>query len=492
MSKKTVLNAILLTPVIAGIGLAGGVTPAHADSPNKGKVINPLSPESYRFSSPYGPRCMPVVNGSTMHQGQDMGASDGSTIRAIADGVVTMIRDPRGGSSGYLGIRHVIDGEVIYSGYYHMWKASAFVKEGQRVKQGQKIAVVGSSGPSTAPHLHFEIWKKGFYSNGGYQVNPIAYMSSKGVDLKKDAYLVYKIANPTSCTYYSTTNQTLMSAPTYNSTKVASVTVNQSLSSKAGDQSGNWVRVSVKGKTGWLNRNSVSPSKVWQPSTKPPVVPVAPTVNVTKGVKYTTTATTLNLRNSASTTGAIVGSIPRNAVVTTLGKKSGTWLQVKYGKQAGWASTSHLKQVPAKPASKPVPAPSRPVSVKYVTKQSLNLRVAASASSSTLAVMPKNVSLTGTGKKSGSWVQVKYGKKQGWAHTSYLTQVKAPTKAPVVAKTVKTTSNLHMRAGASAGQKVILTLKKGTTITLTGKSSSGWVQVKVGGKIGWVSKSFVK
>lgn len=97
---------------------------------------------------------------SSIHTGLDMGAAKGTAIVAINDGEVVYVRNHQKG----LGLHLVIDhGGGKLSIYGHTSKI--LVKEGDKVKSGQKIAEVGSTGYSTGNHLHLEIWENGKCQN---------------------------------------------------------------------------------------------------------------------------------------------------------------------------------------------------------------------------------------------------------------------------------------------------------------------------------------
>ena len=142
--------------VITGVMVFGGATSAMAAP---GDVVNPLVSKTYNYTSEYGGRCIPTLWASANHLGQDFSAKDGTKMRAIAKGTVSFIQQPSGSSvSGKVVVKHVIDGKTYHSAYLHMWNPTKYVKVGQSVSKGQVIAEVGSSGPSTGPHLHFEMF----------------------------------------------------------------------------------------------------------------------------------------------------------------------------------------------------------------------------------------------------------------------------------------------------------------------------------------------
>lgn len=112
-------------------------------------------PVAGRITSSFGKRMHPVLGFMRMHKGLDIGAPRGTPIHAIMDGVVQFA----GRSGGYGNFVKLAHGGGIASGYGHM--SRFVVRSGARVKQGQVIGYVGSTGMSTGPHLHWEVWKNG-------------------------------------------------------------------------------------------------------------------------------------------------------------------------------------------------------------------------------------------------------------------------------------------------------------------------------------------
>jgi murein DD-endopeptidase MepM/ murein hydrolase activator NlpD len=94
---------------------------------------------------------------STDHQGIDFTPGAGKKIEAIADGKVVEVGNPSGALGVYAIVQHDIDGKRYRSVYAHMQSGSLEVKVGDKVKIGDKLGRVGSTGMSTGPHLHFGI-----------------------------------------------------------------------------------------------------------------------------------------------------------------------------------------------------------------------------------------------------------------------------------------------------------------------------------------------
>ena len=106
-----------------------------------------------RLSSSFGMRKHPILGFNKMHRGTDFAAPTGTPIMASGSGTVTRARWC-GGGGNCVKIRHNSTYETIYA---HMSKFARGIKEGKKVKQGQIIGYVGSTGLSTGPHLHYEV-----------------------------------------------------------------------------------------------------------------------------------------------------------------------------------------------------------------------------------------------------------------------------------------------------------------------------------------------
>jgi murein DD-endopeptidase MepM/ murein hydrolase activator NlpD len=102
-------------------------------------------------SSSYGWRIDPFNGSRAFHEGLDFTANTGTPIRAAADGIV----EASGQTQAYGNIVKLNHGSGLETRYAHASKL--LVKQGERVVKGQVIALVGSTGRSTGPHLHYEI-----------------------------------------------------------------------------------------------------------------------------------------------------------------------------------------------------------------------------------------------------------------------------------------------------------------------------------------------
>ncbi len=106
-----------------------------------------------RLSSSFGMRKHPILGFNRMHRGTDFAAPTGTPIMASGSGTVTRARWC-GGGGNCVKIRHNSTYETVYA---HMKNFAKGIKEGKKVRQGQIIGYVGSTGLSTGPHLHYEV-----------------------------------------------------------------------------------------------------------------------------------------------------------------------------------------------------------------------------------------------------------------------------------------------------------------------------------------------
>lgn len=110
-----------------------------------------IRPVNGWVTSKFGYRKSPFSRTSRMHHGLDIAANFGTPVRAPAEGIVSYV----GYDGGYGKLVSIDHGYGVVTRYGH--NAQIFVKVGQKIKRGEKIAAVGNTGRSTGPHLHYEI-----------------------------------------------------------------------------------------------------------------------------------------------------------------------------------------------------------------------------------------------------------------------------------------------------------------------------------------------
>jgi len=161
LSKKLVVQSKSYDEVI---GMAKTKEKRLAARP----AIQPVSiNELTRFGSAFGMRNHPILKVWKMHEGIDLTAPQGTKIFATADGVVLEAGPSGNGYGNKIKVDHGFGYQTVYG---HCYKI--LVHEGQKVKRGDVIGTVGSTGLSTCPHLHYEVIVN------GKKVNPINYYAN--------------------------------------------------------------------------------------------------------------------------------------------------------------------------------------------------------------------------------------------------------------------------------------------------------------------------
>lgn len=126
-------------------------------------AIQPVSnKELRRIASGFGMRMHPIYKTRKMHSGMDFSAPTGTPVYATGKGKVVKVKKLRKGYGYHVVIDHGFNYETLYA---HLSKIE--VRTGQRIKRGDVIGLVGNTGTSTAPHLHYEVHKN------GKRINPI-------------------------------------------------------------------------------------------------------------------------------------------------------------------------------------------------------------------------------------------------------------------------------------------------------------------------------
>ncbi len=127
---------------------------------------NPLA-EITKVHADYGMRIHPLKKKQILHTGVDYSAKFGTPVLATQDGIVKLTKSNKTGYGNHIILEH---SDSISTLYAHL--SAIEVEEGQKIKKGEKIGEVGSSGSSSAPHLHYEVIKD------GKKVNPRDYIQN--------------------------------------------------------------------------------------------------------------------------------------------------------------------------------------------------------------------------------------------------------------------------------------------------------------------------
>ncbi|MHA1112911.1 MAG: peptidoglycan DD-metalloendopeptidase family protein [Alphaproteobacteria bacterium] len=156
----------------------------HANGHSVRKALLRTPVDGARLTSRFGKRRHPILGYNRMHRGADFGAPRGTPVMAAGDGVVA--RANRHGAYGkYVRIRH---NSTYATAYAHLKGFARGIRAGKRVKQGQIIGYVGSTGRSTGPHLHYEVLR------GDRRVNPLSVKLPTGEKLKGKELRRFRLA----------------------------------------------------------------------------------------------------------------------------------------------------------------------------------------------------------------------------------------------------------------------------------------------------------
>ncbi len=134
------------------------------------KALPSLWPVDGRLLSGFAIRTDPFSGEGAFHKGVDIGARTGTPVHSAADGIVTTAEPVTGGYGRLIVVDH---GGGVQTYYAHLSKILVYA--GQEVHRGDLIGLVGSSGRTTAPHLHYEV------RVGGAPMNPYRYLANAGV-----------------------------------------------------------------------------------------------------------------------------------------------------------------------------------------------------------------------------------------------------------------------------------------------------------------------
>lgn len=149
-------------------------------SASSGGWVNPVEGI---LTSPFGPRVAPVGGAGSFHNGQDIAPREGTPFLSASGGtVVAAYGNGDTNPEGDTGNGIIVDaGGGVQIWYWHAQNGSTKVRRGDKVRAGQQLANVGSTGLSSGPHLHFEV-----HVNGA-AVEPAAFMKARGITLGKNA-----------------------------------------------------------------------------------------------------------------------------------------------------------------------------------------------------------------------------------------------------------------------------------------------------------------
>ncbi len=254
--------------------------------------------------------------------------------------------------------------------------------------------------------------------------------------------------------------------------------------------SGEWVQVDYQGNRGYVLAKYLKGSSP---------IPTEPKPEIPSGERIMKETTeNLNLRSGAGANYSKLLTIAKGEKVIVL-STSGEWAKIDYQGKVGYVSSLYLKIVendPIKPSPPVVETPL--IKEERKTTENLNLRSGAGTNYAKLLTIPKGEKVTVL-DESGGWAKIDYQGKVGYVTSTYLVVMETtPIKpdppvdeSPVLDEERKTTENLNMRTGAGTQNQIVLTIPKGTRVTLLSENGE-WAKIRYLDKIGYVSALYLE
>lgn len=237
----------------------------------------------------------------------------------------------------------------------------------------------------------------------------------------------------------------LRSTPSYSDNTIALLKTGQ-VGTFVGKASGTWIKVTFDGKTGYVN--SISTGKVLYTGTT--------TVNV-------------NLRKGAGTSYSVITVLKKDSVVHVIGGTS-VWLKVAANSQIGYLYRDYVKKtiVQAYPYA-------------GVTTVDVYFREGPDAGYAAISVLKKGTAVTVLSKTWSGWLKATVNGKTGYVYSLYVTKAPVP---PAVLYKAAALVDVHFRSGPGTGYASLTVLKKGTQVSVIGRSGS-WLRITYNGKAGY-------
>jgi len=256
-----------------------------------------------------------------------------------------------------------------------------------------------------------------------------------------------------------------------------------------GRTKGSYYEVTYNKKTYWAHKSYIHRVADTLPKT----------TSLTKNITYKAKANNTQVRNYPSNSeaqGWSLRKIAKNSSVKTTGRKYGSWIEVTSGSTKGWVETGKMTRVAASlPKLSNVNNKNQTFKAKANNTQIRNYPSTNETQGWSIKTVNKNSKMTTTGKKYGSWYQVKSGSTTGWVQTSKISRTTAnfpKLKSTTKNATYKAKSNQvvmnYPSASTVSGWK-ITTVKKNATVKTTGRINGSFIEVTSGKTKGWVNKT---
>ncbi len=274
--------------------------------------------------------------------------------------------------------------------------------------------------------------------------------------------------------------------------------------------SASWSQIYYRGYTGYVMTGYLSASSSGTVTQAPTQTPQVTQAASYLSAQVTTSGGSLNLRESASTSGRVLTGIPNGASLSVTNYAS-DWCAVTYGAYRGYVMTRYLRITSGQTAAPVTAAPTSVPSDTGITARvttsggSLNLRQQPSPGSQILTSIPNSTVLSVSAYAS-IWCRVTYGSYDGYVMTKYLTILSGATATPAATATAAPTAapasqgglyaqvtggSLNLRSAATTGSQVLTVLPSGAFLTVTSYGSL-WSAVTYGSYSGYVMTQYIR
>lgn len=251
-------------------------------------------------------------------------------------------------------------------------------------------------------------------------------------------------------------------------------------------EGGNWLKISYQNKEAYVDGDYVTKKAAATKATQ--------AVEKVSAYSAVTTAN-LNVRFLPTSSGSVLTILKKGTQVTVTGKTADGWLQISYKSGSAYVAGKYTSTVSAGTISKDITT--SVTSTNYTGKTTANLNVRRGASTGySIVTTLKNGTQVNVVAVSGSWLKVNQNGVTGWVSSKYVTKNSSSStssgseSSATVQYTGKTTANLNVRSGASVSASILTTLKKDSSVSVTG-SNGNWLQIKYKNGTAWVAKDYV-
>jgi len=208
------------------------------------------------------------------------------------------------------------------------------------------------------------------------------------------------------------------------------------------------------------------------------------------------TASSLNVRASASSNSYKIGSLKKGAIIDIESASSSGWYKIKYGNKHGYVSGQYIDVLNNSNDSS---LETKVIKKGKINTNRLNVRSSASANSSKIGTLSKGTIVEIVKVEKNGWYKIKYKKGYGYISSSYVVDVNSndntnndsSSGATVIKKGKINTELLNVRSDASASSSKLGTLSKGTVVEIIKVDKNGWYKIKYKNGYGYISSSYV-